>query len=491
VGKPTGFMEIPRETPTRRPIPERVHDYLEVYNPFPDEKLRAQGARCMDCGIPFCHQGCPLGNLIPDWNDLVYRNQWRAAIDRLHATNNFPEFTGKLCPAPCEVSCVLGINSDPVTIKQIEASIIDKAWEHGWVNPEPPKVRTGKTVAVVGSGPAGLATAQQLTRAGHSVTVFERDDRIGGLLRYGIPDFKMEKRHLDRRLQQMEAEGTVFRPSTNIGVTIAAEQLLAEFDAICLCGGATLPRDLTIPGRDLKGIHFAMEFLPLQNKRVAGDTIPDEQFISAKGKHVIIIGGGDTGADCLGTVHRQGCAGVHQFEIVPRPPESRSTGNPWPQWSNVFRVSSAHEEGGDREFAINTTRFVGDAGGQVTALETSQVEMKTDNGRMQFVPIPGTEQSFRADLVLLAMGFAGPERKGMLEQLGVELDRMGNVKSDENRQTTVPKVFTAGDMTRGQSLIVWAIAEGRHVAHSIDKFLMGRSDLPRPLEFGNLARPFG
>jgi glutamate synthase (NADPH/NADH) small chain len=482
-------MEFPRETPTRRPIPERLNDFLEVYNPFPEEKLRAQGARCMDCGIPFCHQGCPLGNLIPDWNDLVYRDQWRAAIDRLHATNNFPEFTGRLCPAPCEASCVLGINSDPVTIKQIELSIIDKAWDEGWVRPEPPKVRTGKRVAVVGSGPAGLAAAQQLARAGHAVTVFERDDRIGGLLRYGIPDFKMEKRFLDRRLKQMEAEGVDFKPGTNVGKDVTAAELLAGFDAVCLCGGATHARDLPIPGRELKGVHFAMEFLPLQNKRVAGDEIPDDRFITAKGKDVIIIGGGDTGADCLGTVHRQGCASVHQFEIVPRPPDSRTPTNPWPQWSNVFRVSSAHEEGGVREYAINTRRFVGEDG-HVTALETVSVEMKLDNGRPQFVEVPGTEKVYPADLVLLAMGFLGPERKGLLEQLGVELDKMGNVKAGADKQTSVEKVFTAGDMTRGQSLIVWAIAEGRHAAYSIDEYLMGHSDLPKPLEFGNHARPF-
>jgi glutamate synthase (NADPH) small chain len=489
VGKLTGFMEIPRETPTRRPIPERLHDFLEVYNPFPEEKLRAQGARCMDCGIPFCHQGCPLGNLIPDWNDLVYRNQWRAAIDRLHATNNFPEFTGKLCPAPCEASCVLGINNDPVTIKNIELAIVDKAWDEGWVRPEPPKVKTGKTVAVVGSGPAGLAVAQQLARAGHDVTVFERGDRVGGLLRYGIPDFKMEKRFLDRRVRQMEAEGVVFKPGTNVGKDLTADELLAKFDAIGLCGGATQARDLPIPGRDLKGVHFAMEYLPLQNRRVAGDQIPDAKFITAKDKRVIIIGGGDTGADCLGTAHRQGCKSIHQFEIVPRPPDGRSPENPWPQWSNIFRVSSAHEEGGVREYSINTKRFVGEDG-HVTALETVRVALKTDNGRPQFVEIPGTETIYPADLVLLAMGFLGPEKKGLLEQLGVELDRMGNVKSDENRQTSIPKVFTAGDITRGQSLIVWAIAEGRHAAHSIDTYLMGHSDLPRPLEFGNLQRPF-
>jgi len=488
VGKPTGVMEYPRELPDRRPVAERVHDYLEVYNPFADEKLKAQGARCMDCGIPFCHQGCPLGNLIPDWNDLVYRDQWRMAIDRLHATNNFPEFTGKLCPAPCEASCVLGINNDPVAIKQIEASIIERAWEEGWVTPQPPRIKTGKAVAVIGSGPAGLACAQQLARAGHAATVIERADRIGGLLRYGIPDFKMEKRFLDRRLAQMEAEGVVFKPGVNVGVDVAAEQLLAEFDAVCLCGGATLPRDLAIEGRELEGIHFAMDFLTIQNRRVAGDS-NHVATLSARDKHVIIIGGGDTGADCLGTVHRHGCRSVHQFEIVPRPPESRSPANPWPQWSNVFRVSAAHEEGGIREYSINTRRFLG-RDGRLEALETVQVEMKNDNGRARFVDIPGTEKLYPADMVLLAMGFVGPERKGMLEQFGVELDPMGNVKADADKRTSVPKVFTAGDMTRGQSLIVWAIAEGRHAARSIDEFLMGASELPKPLEFGNAMRPF-
>ncbi|HEV3121318.1 MAG TPA: glutamate synthase subunit beta [Isosphaeraceae bacterium] len=477
MGKPTGFMEFQRETPSRRPVDERLNDYLEVYNPFPAEKMRTQGGRCMDCGIPFCHQGCPLGNLIPDWNDLVYHDQWRAAIDRLHATNNFPEFTGKLCPAPCEASCVLGINDDPVTIKQIEMGIVDRAWDEGWILPQPPKLQTGKTVAVVGSGPAGLAAAQQLARAGHTVTVFERADRIGGLLRYGIPDFKMEKHAIDRRIQQMEAEGVLFRPGVNIGVDLPAERLLGEFDAICLCGGATQARELPIPGRELAGIHLAMDYLPLQNKRVAGDHVCDDQFITAKGKRVIIIGGGDTGADCLGTVHRQGCLSVHQFEIVPRPPDSRAPANPWPQWSNIFRVSSAHEEGGIREYSINTRRFLGE-GGQVTALETVRVEMKPDNGRPRFVEIPDSEQIFPAELVLLAMGFVGPERKGMLEQFGVELDAMGNVKADAHKRTSVVKVFTAGDMTRGQSLIVWAFNEGRGAARECDRYLMGQTDLP-------------
>jgi glutamate synthase (NADPH/NADH) small chain len=481
-------MEYGRAKPKARPVEERIHDYREVYNPLPVVTLREQGARCMDCGIPFCHQGCPLGNLIPDWNDLVYREQWRAAIDRLHATNNFPEFTGTLCPAPCEASCVLGINDDPVTIKSIELAIIDHAWSEGWIQPEPPKVKTGKSVAIVGSGPAGLAAAQQLARAGHDVTVFERADRIGGLLRYGIPDFKMEKRRLDRRLAQMEGEGVTFRPGVNVGVTIPAEKLLEEFDAICLCGGATKPRDLTIPGRELDGIHFAMEFLPLQNRRGAGDEIPDDRFITAKDKQVVIIGGGDTGADCLGTAHRHGCRSVEQFEIVPRPPDDRAPHNPWPQWWNTFKVSSAHEEGGVREYSISTKRFVGE-NGRVTALETVRVEMKSVDGRMQFVEVPGTEKTYPADLVLLAMGFEGAEKPGLLEALGVEMER-GNVRTDGERRTSVEKVFAAGDMARGQSLIVWAIAEGRHAARSIDAYLMGQSDLPTPLEHGNLARPF-
>ena len=445
----------------------------------------------MDCGVPFCHQGCPLGNLIPDWNDLVYRDQWQTAIERLHATNNFPEFTGKLCPAPCEASCVLGINNDPVTIKQIEASIIDKAWNEGWVVPQPPAVMTGKTVAVVGSGPAGLACAQQLARAGHSVTVFERADRIGGLLRYGIPDFKMEKRFLDRRLEQMKAEGVVFRPSTNIGVDVCrAQELLARFDAICLCGGATLPRDLPIEGRDLDGIHFAMQFLTGQNRRGAGDSIAEKDFISARGKNVVIIGGGDTGADCLGTVHRQKCKSVHQFEIVPRPPEHRAPANPWPQWSNVFRTSSAHEEGGQREYSIMTKRFLG-KNGRVTALETVEVEMMFENGRPRFVEKPGTEKSLPGRSRPPGHGLCRARAEGHARTVRRRARRDGQCQVRRpSKRTNVPKVFTAGDMTRGQSLIVWAIAEGRQAAHAVDEFLMGSSELPRPLEHGNIQRPF-
>jgi glutamate synthase (NADPH/NADH) small chain len=478
VGKLTGFMEFKRETPTRRPVKERVHDWLEVYEDFPVEKLKAQAARCMDCAIPFCHEGCPLGNIIPDWNDLVYREQWRMAIDRLHATNNFPEFTGRLCPAPCEAACVLGINDDPVTIKQVELSIIERAFQEGWVKPEPPDKLTGKTVAVVGSGPAGLACAQQLARAGHAVTVFERDDRIGGLLRYGIPDFKMEKRFLDRRLWQMEEEGVVFRPSVNVGVDVKAPHLAKEFGAVALCGGATWGRDLDVPGRELKGVYFAMEYLPLQNKRGAGDIIPNERFISAEGKRVIILGGGDTGADCLGTVHRQGAKSVIQIELLPRPPDHRPSDNPWPTWPNIYRVSSAHEEGGEREYAMLTKSLSG-KDGVLKKLHGVHVEFNRENGtgRLAMNELPGSEFEEPVDLLLLAMGFLGPERYS-LEQLGVELDPRGNVKADRNKMTSVPGVFTAGDMCRGQSLIVWAIAEGRDAARGIDRWLMGETALP-------------
>jgi glutamate synthase (NADPH/NADH) small chain len=481
MGKVTGFIEFKRDKQPYRPVEERTRDWKQVMLPWPEGPLKKQGARCMDCGIPFCHQGCPLGNLIPDWNDLVYRDKWREAIDRLHATNNFPEFTGTLCPAPCEGSCVLGINDDAVTIKAIELSIIDRAFEEGWVRPQPPAARTGKKVAVVGSGPAGMAAAQQINRAGHSVTVLERDDRIGGLLRYGIPEFKMEKRVLNRRLAQMEAEGVKFVVRAHAGVNVAVEDLRRDFDALLLAGGACAPRDLPIPGRELTGVHFAMEFLTLQNRRCEGEEIPDERFITANGKHVVIIGGGDTGADCLGTVHRQGARSVSQLEILPRPPDQRADDNPWPQWPHIYRVSCAHEEGGERVYSASTRRFIGDERGHLTGLEAVQVEMVRGNGRIAFKEIPGTEFILPCELALLAMGFLGPERPGMLARLGVKLTDRGNVWRDESWMTSVPGIFTAGDMQRGQSLIVWAIAEGRSAARGVDVFLMGRSDLPAPL----------
>jgi glutamate synthase (NADPH) small chain len=482
MGKPTGFIEIQRKKHPTRPLEERIHDWREVYLPSPTADLMEQGARCMDCGIPFCHQGCPLGNLIPDWNDLVYRDKWRTAIDRLHATNNFPEFTGRLCPAPCEGSCVLGINDDAVTIKDLEVSIIDRAYAEGWVTPQLPATRSWKKVAVVGSGPAGLAAADQLNRAGHLVTVFEKSDRIGGLLRYGIPEFKMEKRILDRRLALMEAGGVVFRPGVNVGVNVSMTRLQSDFDAILLAGGAGQPRDLKVPGRDLSGIHFAMEFLTLQNRRCEGDQVPDAEFISAKDRDVVIIGGGDTGADCLGTVHRQGARSVHQLELMPMPPETRAPDNPWPQWPQIFRTSPAHEEGGERLYAVSTQQFVGDRKGRVRALQATKVEMVRKDGRVDFVPVPGSEFDIKTDLVLLAMGFLGPERGPLLEDLGVTLTSRGNVGRDARWMTNVPGVFTAGDMQRGQSLIVWAIAEGRSAARAIDQYLTGESQLPAPLQ---------
>jgi glutamate synthase (NADPH/NADH) small chain len=446
-----------------------------VYEPFDQSLLREQAGRCMDCGIPFCNNGCPLGNLIPDWNDLVYREHWRDAIDRLHATNNFPEFTGRLCPAPCEAACVLGINQDPVSIKQVEVSIVDTAWDNGWIEPQVARTKTGKRVAVIGSGPAGLAVAQQLTRAGHDVVVLERSDRIGGLLRYGIPEFKMEKRHIERRLEQMRQEGTEFRTNAEVGVTVDMEVLRASHDAVVLACGATAWRDLDIPGRKLRGIHQAMEYLPIANKVQEGDFT--NAAITAEGKHVIIIGGGDTGADCLGTAHRQGALSVTQLEIMPRPPEERAASNPWPQWSLVYRVSSAHEEGGDRLFSVNTERFIDDGDGNVKALLLHEVEFV--NGK--FEKIAGTERELPADLVFLALGFVGPERGSWLEELGVALDERGNVKRDDEYMSSVPGVFVAGDMGRGQSLIVWAIAEGRACAAGVDSYLMGSTSLPRPI----------
>jgi glutamate synthase (NADPH) small chain len=479
MGKATGFLEIQRQKPPTRPIAERLRDWREVPLPYEDSALKDQTARCMDCGIPFCHQGCPLGNLIPDWNDLVYRDRWQAAIERLHATNNFPEFTGRLCPAPCEGSCVLGINNAPVTIKSAEAAIIERAFDEGWITAQPPAWRTDKRVAVVGSGPAGLAAADQLNRAGHSITVFERADRIGGLLRYGIPEFKLEKRWLERRLALMRQEGVTFRTGCHIGVNVDSQQLTREFDAIVLAGGSTVPRDLHVPGRELAGIHFAMEYLTLQNRACEGEHV---EAISARDKHVIIIGGGDTGADCLGTAHRQGARAVHQLELLPRPPDGRTPNNPWPLWPNIFRVSTAHEEGGDRLYAVATQQFDGDERGRVTALRAARVEMVSKDGRLEFNAIDGSEFEIKADLVLLAMGFLGPERGGMLDQLGVRITDRGTVWRDDAWMTDVPGVFTAGDMQRGQSLIVWAIAEGRSCARGVDTYLMGTSDLPAPLQ---------
>ena len=471
MGKPTGFIEFSRSKAPSRPVTERIGDYRHVYKAYPVEDLTRQAARCMDCGIPFCHQGCPLGNLVPDWNDLVYKNNWRAAIERLHQTNNFPEFTGLLCPAPCEGSCVLGINQDPVTIKSIELSIVDRAFDEGWIVPEPPVTRTWKKVAIIGSGPAGLAAAAQLNRAGHSVTVFEKSDRVGGLLRYGIPEFKMEKRVLDRRLDLMRAEGVVFRPGMNVGEDVTAEDLRRDFDAILLAGGAGNPRDLTVPGRELKGVHFAMEFLTQQNQRCQGDDANLMEPITAAGKHVVIIGGGDTGADCLGTVHRQGALSVSQLELLPTPPSQRAEDNPWPLWPNIFRTSSAHEEGGDRVYAVATTELTGDASGHVRTLRGHKVSRAVANGRVSFEPLPDSAFDMKADLVLLAMGFVGPEKSRLLTDLDVRMNGRGTVGRDDRWMTNVPGVFAAGDMQRGQSLIVWAIDDGRRAAAAIDTYL--------------------
>jgi glutamate synthase (NADPH/NADH) small chain len=480
MGKVTGFLEYERVAPPRRPIEDRVKDWFEVYQPFPEPKLKEQAARCMDCGIPFCHTGCPLSNIIPDWNDLVYKGRWREALQVLHSTNNFPDFTGRICPAPCEAACVLGINNDPVTIKNIEKTIAERGFEEGWIVPEPPAVRTGKKVAVIGSGPAGMAAAQQLNRAGHWVTVFEKSDRIGGLLMYGIPDFKLEKRVVERRIVQMNAEGVIFQTGVNAGVDVPAEDLRKEFDAILIATGSQRPRDLPVPGRELKGIHFAMEFLPQQNRRGAGLPVDASREILATGKRVVIIGGGDTGADCLGTVHRQGALSVHQFELLPRPPDTRAPDNPWPQWPNIFRVSSAHEEGGERVYSVSTQRFLGESG-RVKKLEAQAVEMVRAGGRLDFTPVAGSAFTLDVDLVLLAMGFVGAEKPGMLADLGVTLTERGNVGRDANWMTSVPGVFTCGDMQRGQSLIVWAIAEGRSCAAGVDRWLMGATELPAPL----------
>ena len=482
---PKGFLKEGREVATRRPVEERVKDWNEVY---PDGIGRAllpiiskQAGRCMDCGIPFCHQGCPLGNIIPEWNDLVWRDDWEGAIERLHATNNFPEFTGRLCPAPCETACVLGINQDPVTIKNVEVSIIDKAWESGYVRPQPPEWLSGRTVAVIGSGPAGLAAAQQLTRAGHTVAVYERADKIGGLLRYGIPEFKMEKKHLDRRLDQMRREGTVFRAGVDVGEELTGDRLRERYDAVVLAMGATEPRDLPVPGRELGGIHQAMEFLPQANRVSLGEDV--EGQISASGKHVVIIGGGDTGADCLGTSTRQGATSITQLEIMPEPPEERPAGQPWPTYPMTFRVSSAHEEAGERVYAVSTQEFLGDADGNVRALRLVEVgpsNVPGENGKL--TEIAGTEREIPAELVLFAMGFTGPEKPGLVEQLGVDLDERGNVARDAAYMSSVPGVFVAGDAGRGQSLIVWAIAEGRAAAAGVDTYLTGSTMLPAPIK---------
>jgi glutamate synthase (NADPH/NADH) small chain len=478
MGKVTGFLELQRITEAAQAPRERVRHYREFVLALQDEEARKQGARCMDCGIPFCQTGCPVNNVIPDWNDLVYRAQWRQALEVLHSTNNFPEFTGRVCPAPCEAACTLNINDDAVGIKSIEHFIIDKGFAEGWVEPQPAAHKTGRRVAVVGSGPAGMACAQQLARAGHDVVLFEKADRIGGLLRYGIPDFKMEKALIDRRMQQMAAEGVTFRPGTEVGRDLSAESLVADFDAVVLSGGAETPRDLDVPGRGLSGVHFAMEFLPQQNKVVAGDPVRNQ--IKATGKHVVVIGGGDTGSDCVGTSNRHGAASITQFELLPQPPASEDKPLVWPNWPIKLRTSSSHEEGCSRDWAVTTKRFEG-RDGKVERIVAARVEWRPDaQGRMQMVEVPDSEFALPADLVLFAMGFTGPVRPGLLEQLSVALDARGNVKADANGyQTSIPKVFAAGDMRRGQSLVVWAIREGRQAARAVDAFLMGRSDLPR------------
>ena len=478
MGKVTGFKEFDREGPQKRPIQIRLRDYSEIYQEWPEADIRDQGARCMNCAVPFCHTGCPLGNVIPDWNDLVYRGRWQEALKQLLATNNFPEFTGRICPAPCEDACVLAINQDPVTIEYIEKSIAERGFSEGWIQPEPPAHRTGKRAAVIGSGPAGLAAAQQLNRAGHHVTVFERDEYPGGLLTLGIPDFKLDKEVVRRRIRLMEEEGIVFRTEAHVGVNVPTSEL-EKFDAVCLAGGSTKARDLDIPGRNLRGVHLAMEFLPQQNRLNAGQSVPSNERISAEGKRVVILGGGDTGADCLGTSHRQGAEIVHQFELLPEPPPDRSSDNPWPQWGRVLRTSPAHEEGGIRDYSIMTKSFSG-SNGHVEKLHGVRLEWAPgDDGRMAMKEVPGSEFEIETELVLLALGFLHPEHEGMLNELGVEFDARGNVKLDSNRMTSRPGIFAAGDMARGQSLVVWAIAEGRETAHYMDSYLTGSTLLPR------------
>ena len=481
MAKPTGFKEFARLIPDRRPVQERKGDYREFNRRWTENQAKEQGARCMDCGVPFCHMGCPLGNLIPDFNTQVYQGDWQQALKILLSTNNFPEFTGRICPAPCEASCVLSINSDPVTIEYIEKEISERGFEQGWIKAEPPSQRTGKNVAVVGSGPAGLAVAQQLNRAGHSVTVFERDDYIGGLLMLGIPDFKLSKDVVRRRVDLMSQEGVSFKTGINVGVNYPVDELQSQFDAICLTGGSTHARDLPVPGRELDGIHLAMDYLPQQNRIQAGETIPPEERITAEGKRVVILGGGDTGADCLGTAHRQGAELVSQFELLPEPPKERGWNNPWPQWPNILRSSGAHEEGGVRDYDILTKSFSG-SNGRVEKLHAVRVEWTSgENGRYSMEEVPGSEFEIKTELVLLAMGFLHPQHEGMLTHLGVELDDRGNVKLDKDRMTNIPGIFAAGDMARGQSLVVWAIAEGREAARSMDLYLMGHTQLPRSL----------
>ena len=484
MGKPTGFMEFGRRPPDRRPVAERKGDYEELYLDWPEPDAREQGSRCMDCAVPFCHMGCPLGNVIPEFNHHVYMGDWQRALEVLLSTNNFPEFTGRICPAPCEASCVLSINTDPVTIEYIEKEISDRGYKEGWIKPQPPDHRTGKKVAVVGSGPAGLAAAQQLNRAGHRVTVFERADYIGGLLMLGIPDFKLDKDVVRRRIQLMADEGVEFRTGVNVGVNYPVKDLLEEYDAVCLTGGSTQARDLPVPGRELDGIHLAMDYLPQQNKLLAGEDIDLEEHITAEGKRVVILGGGDTGADCLGTAHRQGAEVVYQFELLPEPPEERRPDNPWPQWPMILRSSAAHEEGGIRDYNILTKSFTG-SNGQVEKLHAVRVDWTTgEDGRFVMNEVPGSEMEVETDLVLLAMGFLHPEHEGMLTDLGVDLDGRGNVQVDENKMTSVPGVFAGGDMARGQSLVVWAIAEGREVARGADQYLVGSSSLPRSMPRG-------
>ncbi len=488
MGKPTGFIDYPRETAERRPVEERVQDYCEVYRPFSEDRLRRQAARCMDCGVPFCQAGCPLGNLIPDWNDLVYRERWREAFERLRATNNFPEFTGRICPAPCESACVLGLIEPPVTIEQIEKAVVEHAFREGWVQPRPPARRSGRRVAVVGSGPAGLACADQLNQAGHRVTVLERDDRVGGLLRYGIPDFKLEKWVVERRVALMQQEGVRFVTKAHVGKNYSVKKLRG-FDAVVLCGGATKPRDLPLPGRDLDGVHFAWDYLWQQNKRVAGDDLAAEGVvpIHAAGKHVVVIGGGDTGSDCVGTANRQGAASITQFELLPTPPEERPPHQPWPYMPMVLTTTTSHEEGADRHWSLLTKAFEG-SGGRVERLRTVRVEFSTNGtGRPGFLEVPGTERDWPADLVVLAVGYAGPETGGMIDQLGLALDARGNVQTDGHYGTSVPGIFSAGDMRRGQSLVVWAISEGREAARAVDAHLTGFVALPTKGE-GDLPR---